>query len=385
MRTAGDSVLRSPRCRVGAIETANGRVSSLVTKFCPPALTLDQVRPLLDPGNWPRLCDLWRSMERLDPVEPMGPRRYLEVMGQPATGGWQLRTCLEFVLRERATGTASLGYRLSTDQTGGDGRVVVDEGSILVRRQGGRVCVTTAKRLRFAGLNLPASTAVIMRALGYAAIGEDMVLACASLTDVASTDVASPRPDQRRPDPQRRPGPSRAGGVGLGAGRLEAFLDDLASITVTALAERATELARSAGEVVLGRAPAGDMVRDGVQAWIGSVGDFYQALGAATRAAGGPGYAAAQRLVGSDRLVITGERRMDALAVLGPLVGDFADEIPASDVSIVPAGHVKGFPAVRLLASVSSTHVGSYWGEVGVMSSGAAVPVETIPVELVVP
>ncbi|HET8661464.1 MAG TPA: hypothetical protein VFM55_21010 [Micromonosporaceae bacterium] len=380
MRAAGDSVLRSPRCRVGAIETANGRVSSLVTKFCPPGLAIDQVRPLLDPGNWPRLCDLWRSMERLEPVEPTGPRRYLEVMGQPATDGWQLRTCLEFVLRERATGTASLGYRLSTDQTEGDGRVVVDEGSILVRRQGDRVCVTTAKRLRFAGLNLPASVAVVMRALGYAAIGEDMVLACASLTS-----VASPRPDRLRPGPQRRPGPPRAAGVGSGAGRLEAFLDDLASITVTALAERATGLARSAGRVVLGRAPAEDMIRDGVQAGMGSVGDFSQALGAATRAARGQGHAAARRPVGSDRLVIPGARRMDALAVLGPLVGDFADEIPASDVSIVPAGHVKGFPAVRLLANVTSAHVGSYWGEVGVMSSGAAVPVETIPVELVVP
>jgi hypothetical protein len=375
MRAAGHSVARSPRCRVGAIETANGRVSSLVTKFCPSGLTIDQVRPLLDPANWPRLCELWRSMERLAPAEPAGPRRYLEVMGQPARDGWQVRTCLDFVLRQRANGTASLGYRLSADQTEGDGRVVVDEGSILVRRQGERVCVTTAKRLRFAGVNLPASIAVIMRSLGYAAIGEDMVLACAALAD-----VAPPRPDR-----QYRRSSSREAEVGSGSGRLEAFLDDLASITVTALAERATAFARSATGVISGRYPAEDMVRDGVQAWVGSVRDFCQALDAAARAVGGPGCATAQRLVGSDRLVITGERCLDALVVLGPLVGDFADEIPASDASVVPAGHVNGFPAVRLLASVSSTHVGSYWGEVGVMSSEAAVPVETIPVELVVP
>lgn len=374
MRTAGNPGPSSSRCRVGAIETANGRVSSLVTKFCP-ALTIEQVRPLLDPGNWPRLCELWRSMERLAPAEPGGPRRYLEVMGQPATDGWQLRTCLEFVLRERVNGTASLGYRLSRDQTEGDGRVVVDEGSILVRRHGGRVCVTTAKRLRFAGVNLPASVAEIMRSLGYAAIGEDMVLACAALADVAPL----------RPDPQYRPNSSGTAEVGSSPGRLEALADDLASITMTALTRRASEFARSAGTAIRSRYPAEDIVSDGVQALAGSARDFYHALGAVLRAVGGSGYPAARRSIESDRLVVTGERRADALVMLGPLVGDFADEIPASDVSIVPAGYVDGFPSVRLLANVTASHVGSYWGEVGVMSSETAAPAETIPVELVVP
>jgi len=350
-------------CQASAIDTAKGRVSSLVTRFRTAEITLSQAMPLLDPANWPRCSELWLAMDPLPPSRPAGHRRYLEVIGQRSGAkGWRLRTCLDFVLRQRPDGTAALGYRLSADQSEADGLVVVDEGGICLDERCGQLCVSTVKRLRFAFPNLPAGLAAALRAFGYATVGKRMVLAAARLVD-------APPPE---PDPVRPPPDARQAHPATGRRPLETLLDELVSSTLTAIPEQTVRFGQIAGDIAQGRYSAGHLLQDGARALADSLRYLTGAADAVARAAGN-----ARPAVSDTRTVNSGEFRLTANAypvILEPLVGDFGDEIDAADVRIVPCGE----RCFRLAVTVGPERTGSYWGEV-------AAPTETVPVEVLIP
>jgi hypothetical protein len=170
-----------PPCQAGFSEPAgaSGPVASLKTELVTAALTFEQATGFLDPTRWPGCTALWCQMDLL-PGGP--PRRYLEAIGLDCADqtGWRLKTCLEFENRTLpGIRVATADYRLALDQTGADRLVEVDEGSITVIDEVSQVRILTVKRLRFRGLALQAGMAALMCALGYAAVGEEMVYSCA--------------------------------------------------------------------------------------------------------------------------------------------------------------------------------------------------------------
>jgi hypothetical protein len=355
-------------CQACAIETANGRVSSLVTRLRTAEMTLGQAMPLLDPANWPHCSELWLAMDPLPPSRPGGHRRYLEVIGQQsgAAAGWRLRTCLDFVVRRRPDGTAALGYRLSADQSEADGVVMVDEGGIYLDEHCGQLRVSTVKRLRLAFPALPgdmaAGIAAALRAFGYATVGKRMLLAAARLAG-----APPPAPDPVRPLPD-----SRQVSSGIGRRPVGALVDDLVGAAVTALSEQTVRFGQVAGLIAQGRYSAGHLVQDGAGALADSLRFFTGAADAVVRAAantrpGGLG----TRTVSSDRFRFSGDAYP---IILEPLVGDFGDEIPTSDVRIVPCDE----NSFRLAVTVGPERTGSYWGEVRART-------ETVPVEVLIP
>lgn len=171
-----------PPCQGTFVELAGGPgpIASLETDLVAP-LSFDDASAFLDPARWPGCTKLWCEMV-LQAAGP--PRRYLEVIGFDCGDprGWRLRTCLEFENQTQTEGTrvAVANYRKSAIQTGGDDIVQVDEGSITVIDQVSHVRIVTTKRLRFKGLALQRGMAMLMCALGYAAVGEEMVYSCAA-------------------------------------------------------------------------------------------------------------------------------------------------------------------------------------------------------------
>jgi hypothetical protein len=191
-----------PPCQGTYVELAGGPgpIASLKTELVAP-LSFDDASAFLDPAQWPGCTQLWCEMV-LQSGGP--PRRYLEVIGFDCRdpNGWRLRTCLEFENQTQTEGMriAVANYRLAVDQTGADQLVEVDEGSITVIDEGSHVRVVTVKRLRFRGLALQRGMAMLMCALGYAAVGEEMVYSCAlggatGTSFVAGATTTSPAGD----------------------------------------------------------------------------------------------------------------------------------------------------------------------------------------------
>jgi hypothetical protein len=192
-----------PPCQGTFVELAGGSgpIASLKTDFVTTTLSFEQASAFLDPAQWPGCTQLWCEMV-LQSGGP--PRRYLEVIGFDCgdPNGWRLRTCLEFENQTQTEGMriAVANYRLAVDQTGADQLVEVDEGSITVIDEGSHVRVVTVKRLRFRGLALQRGMAMLMCALGYAAVGEEMVYSCAlggatGTSFVAGATTTSPAGD----------------------------------------------------------------------------------------------------------------------------------------------------------------------------------------------
>jgi hypothetical protein len=109
-------------------------------------------------------------------------QRYLESIsldcGNPSM---VLRTVLDFYMMLLPGGQgAMVDYWRPTDQSqGGDGRVTVDEGSIEVRQVDNQVCIRTTKRVQFSYGFTAGELAMISCALGYGALGEELIFSCA--------------------------------------------------------------------------------------------------------------------------------------------------------------------------------------------------------------
>ena len=160
-------------------------VLTVETECCAPVSRMrrPEAERFLEPGRW-TCMPLWCEMAPLPPG-PNGTMRFLEVIslacGDP--GSLTLRTCLEFLERglpdDKASQGRMLEYRRIDDDSCGDSQITIDEGSIEVREFGNRVCIRTTKRVQFRRLFDAGPLSMIVCALGYGQLGEQLVQDCA--------------------------------------------------------------------------------------------------------------------------------------------------------------------------------------------------------------
>jgi len=157
--------------------------TQLRSGFCTDAVTVAQAAAFLDPANWPGCSELWCEMTPIGDHTQPGPRRFVEVISlscPPAPDEWTLTTCLEFVTADTGDGGALLSYRKCGDPGLSDGQVVIDQGTISIQPDdAGGICVTTTKTVRFAQPIEGTGLAMVMCALGWGSLVEDVILGCA--------------------------------------------------------------------------------------------------------------------------------------------------------------------------------------------------------------
>ncbi len=162
-------------------EVAGKKVDALVieTTFQTDQLGRREVLNYLNPENWPDCSEYWCSMEFLG--RSRSTRTYLEIVSLDCRNRsiLPLRTCLDF--RTRVTrSTTTLTYNLSTNQTRGDGKVVVDQGWIRISDAApAGVTVRTHKMVKFGPPFDGVSMCRIVCLTGYGEVAEEMLFSCA--------------------------------------------------------------------------------------------------------------------------------------------------------------------------------------------------------------
>ena len=170
----------APPCSGSLVEVPPGDphpAAQLETSFTTRALTLQQAMRFLDPAEWPGCCDFWCEMTEIS----ASPRIYREVVSldcnNPAAT-WTARTFLAFALVNMPNG-ARVSYRLAGNPyTGPSDVIVVDEGTLTVQQVNADITVRTVKRIKFNHPFSGPSLSVIMCALGYGNVAEDLVFNC---------------------------------------------------------------------------------------------------------------------------------------------------------------------------------------------------------------
>jgi hypothetical protein len=254
-----DSLTRqhvAPPCSGRLVEAgAGGLAAALSTRFCTDQLTLEEAKGFLDPSRWKDCHPFWCDMEKTG-VSSSGNPIYREVVSLDCanpTQVWTLEVCLEFQLLDLPGGGALVTYRLCEGRPEPGDVVLVDEGSLAVFEQGGQVCVHTTKRIRFDHAFDGPSLAMLMCALGYGSVAEDLVFSCAAGSgEGAAGSTAFPGRDVA--DALRDP---------CDAG-LDETLREAVTATTRCIEDCATAYRAAYGKVAAGTYTADDLVRDGV-------------------------------------------------------------------------------------------------------------------------
>jgi hypothetical protein len=176
----------APPCSGTLVEVPPGDLfpaAELTTTFSTTALTLQQATRFLEPSNWPGCCPFWCVMQEIGRT-PTQTRIYHEIVSLDCTNkgnAWTAETYLEFALINMKDG-ARVSYALSDPYRTPNDLIVVDEGSLTVEQQGPAVRVSTVKRIKFNHPFTGPALAMIMCALGYNHVAEDLVFNCAAET-----------------------------------------------------------------------------------------------------------------------------------------------------------------------------------------------------------
>jgi hypothetical protein len=170
----------APPCSGSLVEVPPGDphpAAQLETSFTTSALTLAEAMRFLDPAEWPSCCDFWCEMTQIS----ASPRIYHEVVSLDCTSQattWTAETFLAFALVNMPNG-ARVSYRLAgSPYTGASDLIVVDEGTLIVQQVNADITVRTVKRIKFNHPFSGPSLSVIMCALGYGSVAEDLVFNC---------------------------------------------------------------------------------------------------------------------------------------------------------------------------------------------------------------
>ena len=181
--------------------------AELETTFTTTQVTLECAERFLEPSNWPR-CGPRSYWCAMDPIEPSvaGNPRYHEVFSLDCDNQnqtWTVEANLEFKMIRMKTATgiptgAHVSYNMSGNQP--DNRILVDQGTLTVRRDAAGITVQTVKRIKFNHPFSGESLAAIMCALGYGEAAHRLVLECAAKsatdphagTDFPATDPPAP-------------------------------------------------------------------------------------------------------------------------------------------------------------------------------------------------
>jgi hypothetical protein len=151
-------------------------VPTFQTNFVRRARTLEDVKLVLNPENWPRCCRWWSQMVLQDRAD--GRPHYRETVAENI-GFLKVEVCLQFVQAE-SPDEVTLDYRkcnVAAHQPQIP-RVVVDEGWIVGRRRDDGVQILTSKRVLFADTIGGRSLVPTAVGLGYGMLAEELVDSC---------------------------------------------------------------------------------------------------------------------------------------------------------------------------------------------------------------
>jgi hypothetical protein len=161
-----------------------GNVDPVASFVTPPALvfgaTLDKVKLVLNPENWPRCYrSHWSAMS---PREPSGVQKHYRETVSLGHGleAFTVEACLLFVQSQGPDDVAVLDYKLcSVDEHHEGSGVVVDEGWIVAAPTTDGVRVTTSKRVQFADMTVEGPSLVLTGCgLGYGDLARGLIDAC---------------------------------------------------------------------------------------------------------------------------------------------------------------------------------------------------------------
>lgn len=151
-------------------------VPTFKTDFVRRARTLDDVKLVLNPENWPRCCRWWSEMVLQDRAG--GRPHYRETVAENI-GFLMVEVCLQFVQTE-SPDEVVLDYRMCdvAAHQPVNRRVVVDEGWIVGQRHDDGVRILTSKRVLFADTIGGRSLVPTAVGLGYGMLAEELVDSC---------------------------------------------------------------------------------------------------------------------------------------------------------------------------------------------------------------
>src|SRR4051794_96033 len=272
--------IENPECTVGPRPCAGrvsgrdcGLVATIESGFTTSCVKFNRACSFLHPTNWPNCSNgFWCEMQDLGEVRP-GVHHFHEVVSTDCENkalAWTISAELDFKFTQLPN-LAIAEYQLSEGHPQPGDAVLVDEGSLVVHGLGGgELRVITTKRVRFNYPFAVEALALIMCALGYATLGEDLVFPCAGLKQKRGVAFPGPEPTRIVP-PVKHPADEIAD-------RLKACVDQYA------------ETARAASEkTAAGTYTADALAQDMAQMWVRAArewSDFVQ-LGARNAQAAG--------------------------------------------------------------------------------------------------
>jgi hypothetical protein len=151
-------------------------VPTFQTDFVRRGRTLEDVKLVLNPENWPRCCRWWSKMVLQDSAG--GRPHYRETVAQEI-GFLKVEVCLQFVQIE-SPDEVTLDYRMCdiAAHQPQNPRVAVDEGWIVGRRHDDGVRILTSKRVLFSDTIGGRSLVPTAVGLGYGMLAEELVDSC---------------------------------------------------------------------------------------------------------------------------------------------------------------------------------------------------------------
>lgn len=208
IKTADGDPLQGPIPSTGVLRRVNGQWCSLLTTDWPqPAITLEEMKKIVDPQNWPKLCDFFVGMTPQPDLQQdvsRGWARVLETVSGDRTQ-WQLRTALKYWKGVSPPGDGIfINYDLDNPRMGDDKLVEVDSGFIWVTpldpdAPASGVRIRTSKAVRIRGLS-PTATAALAFAFGWGDASHDMLAKNAKKPLKNGVDFGAPSVE-REPEP----------------------------------------------------------------------------------------------------------------------------------------------------------------------------------------
>jgi hypothetical protein len=167
-------VLSRPAVCTGSLRKLDGKFCTVLNTSWDTPFRLSEIAKIIDPHNWPDLCDFFVSMDDQDPIEPdlsRGWKRLLESVSGDETQ-WQMQTALRFWNGVTTPGDGIyINYDLDDPRPKDCGLLEVDAGYLWATPISGTgpdpvVNMRTSKQVRIRGVS-PTATAAMACGFGW--------------------------------------------------------------------------------------------------------------------------------------------------------------------------------------------------------------------------
>ena len=242
-----------PPCE-GELRKVNGQFCTVITtRLDNVDVSVDDIKKVLDPLNWPKYCSFFKKMKELG----RDSNKWTRVLEEVGTD-FSLKTTLKYWKGELEDSSVFVNYDLDDHRStadGDDGWVQVDNGYILVTPKGkDHVDIFTSKEIAIPGLS-PTATAVLACQLGWAEVGEHMFDAAKRLAE-SGKGAAQPAGLKRwKLSEEQSPGAPAAPTGALAARLPRGLRGDL----IAAVIDEANDFVTSASASPASSPPAGNM------------------------------------------------------------------------------------------------------------------------------